>query len=181
MAAEPRCLQQEGNRSASRALRWRCWARGLWRMGVPRREANEANEAAEWLATLTTTKCAGPEAARLTYPRLVSGAAGQHFLSRRQPCAARAALPTAPWWWTGSPSVLLHPGGGGGTAALSHKTAALSHKTMRNAFRRGGASAELLSIEALHSAWPSAKGRGCRLRKRRACNAKRRTLRRDCS
>ena len=63
-------------------------------MGVPRREANEANEAAEWLATLTTTKCAGPEAARLTYPRLVSGAAGQHFLSRRQPCAARAALPT---------------------------------------------------------------------------------------
>lgn len=114
-------------------------------MGVPRREANEANEAAEWLATLTTTKCAGPEAARLTYPRLVSGAAGQHFLSRRQPCAARAALPTAPWWRTGSPSVLLHPGGGGSTAALSHKT-------MRSAFVwRGGASAELLSMEALGS------------------------------
>mgnify|MGYP001283274770 CR=1 FL=1 len=130
-------------------------------------------EAAEWLATLTTTKCAGPEAARLTDARLVSRVrpacpVTTPAMCRRQPCAARAALPTAPWWWTGSPSVLLHPGGGGGTAALSHKTAALSHKTMRNAFRRGGASAELLSIEALYSAWPSAKGRGCQLRKRRA-------------
>ena len=41
--------------------------------------------------------------------------------------------------------MLLHPGGGGSTAALSHKT-------MRSAFVwRGGASAELLSMEALGS------------------------------